>query len=538
MNIILNCIVKDESKVIERMLKSVLPLIDEYQILDTGSTDGTPDIIANFFKEHGIPGQVHFDLSCTELIDGKQYFLYDKARNKALELLEGKDGMLFWIDADEQLILPVGFDATAFKEKLSKFDQAAALVSYSVSRYARNCFIRIKKPIRWEEPIHEILLCDEALRAINVPEIVILVTPDGNTWDPENVKDKYLGHAKVLQREFERTGRPRTCFYLAQSFRDAGESEKAILYYSKRADMEAGFYEERYYAQLMVADLCGNLNKPFSYILPEYIKAHEIDPLRGEGMLNLIIKFQNHGLWNTAYIFGKFAVEAYHEKNPYPQRVLFLHEATYKHMILDVHSETCRVLGKSHEISKYMSLEKVYTDLCNRPSDINEHLPAIRQYAEGCDTFIEMGTRWCVSIYAALSGRPKKTISYDIAYNPAIEQVKLIARQENLDFEFINADVLAITIPTCDVLFVDTKHNYLQLKAELALHAGNVNKYIIFHDTTTFRTKDEFPEGSAKEGLWPAIEEFLMANSKDWVIEKEFTNNNGLLIIKRVLGIG
>ena len=47
--IVLNMIVKNESRVIERMLKSVSPLIDYYVICDTGSTDETPNIIRRFF---------------------------------------------------------------------------------------------------------------------------------------------------------------------------------------------------------------------------------------------------------------------------------------------------------------------------------------------------------------------------------------------------------------------------------------------------------------------------------------------------------
>jgi len=41
----LNMIVKNESEVITRCLKSVLPLIDYWVISDTGSTDGTQKII-------------------------------------------------------------------------------------------------------------------------------------------------------------------------------------------------------------------------------------------------------------------------------------------------------------------------------------------------------------------------------------------------------------------------------------------------------------------------------------------------------------
>ena len=50
-------IVKNESKVIRRCLESVLPLVDYWVIVDTGSTDGTQQIILECLKE--VPGFLH-----------------------------------------------------------------------------------------------------------------------------------------------------------------------------------------------------------------------------------------------------------------------------------------------------------------------------------------------------------------------------------------------------------------------------------------------------------------------------------------------
>ena len=54
----LNMIVKNESRVIRRMLESVYPILDSYCICDTGSTDNTVEIIESFFREKNIPGKV------------------------------------------------------------------------------------------------------------------------------------------------------------------------------------------------------------------------------------------------------------------------------------------------------------------------------------------------------------------------------------------------------------------------------------------------------------------------------------------------
>ncbi|MFI1352955.1 glycosyltransferase [Streptomyces sp. NPDC020898] len=50
-------IVKNESRVIERCLSSVRHLIDHWVICDTGSTDGTQDLIRRTLD--GIPGELH-----------------------------------------------------------------------------------------------------------------------------------------------------------------------------------------------------------------------------------------------------------------------------------------------------------------------------------------------------------------------------------------------------------------------------------------------------------------------------------------------
>src|ERR1035437_10636371 len=71
----LNCIVKNESERIERMLKSVAPYLDSYAIVDTGSTDDTKQKIEGFFAAASIPGAV----THAPFVD------FEQARNPALD---------------------------------------------------------------------------------------------------------------------------------------------------------------------------------------------------------------------------------------------------------------------------------------------------------------------------------------------------------------------------------------------------------------------------------------------------------------------
>ena len=176
------------------------------------------------------------------------------------------------------------------------------------------------------------------------------------------------------------------------------------------------------------------------------------------------------------------------------------------------------------------NLNQIYERLYNTPSDINEHLPTLMNYACECEHITEMGVRYIVSTYALLMGKPKKMISYDI-HMCNWKLVKDLVK-EDTDFQFLVGNTLEIEIEPTDLLFIDTLHNYTQLKKELEMHAKKVNKYIIFHDTTSFETVGESYTGNSEKGIWLAIQEFLQLNP-ECTLNQRFTNNNGLTIIKK-----
>src|SRR3972149_7454520 len=88
----LNNPVVNEAKVIERCLKSGRPLIASWVIVDTGSTDGTQKIIADFLE--GIPGELH----------ERPWVNFEHNRNEALRFAKTRGDYILFIDADEQLI--------------------------------------------------------------------------------------------------------------------------------------------------------------------------------------------------------------------------------------------------------------------------------------------------------------------------------------------------------------------------------------------------------------------------------------------------
>ncbi len=108
----LNMIVKNEGKIITRLLESVSQIIDTYCICDTGSTDDTANIITKFFEEKGITGKI--------IEEPFQDFAYN--RSHALKKCFGMSDYVILLDAD--MVLKIGdFD----KKTLSQADSFCLL---------------------------------------------------------------------------------------------------------------------------------------------------------------------------------------------------------------------------------------------------------------------------------------------------------------------------------------------------------------------------------------------------------------------------
>lgn len=180
-------------------------------------------------------------------------------------------------------------------------------------------------------------------------------------------------------------------------------------------------------------------------------------------------------------------------------------------------------------------IKSKYEQVASRQSDINEHIPVLKQYSEECNHITELGCRGVVSTWAFLAGNPKKLVSIDIDDCPVTE-VSRLAKESGIEFEFIKADDLTIEIEETDLLFIDTLHTYEHLSKELKLHGNKARKYIIMHDTEVFGKMDYFGNKKygvhGEGGLIPAIDEFI-ADNTNWSRHKVFTNNNGLTVLVR-----
>jgi glycosyltransferase involved in cell wall biosynthesis len=339
----LSIIVKNESKVIERMLNSVYQILDYYCVIDTGSTDGTQDIIRKFFEEKGIPGEV---------ID-HEWVNFEDARNKAIQSIEGKCDYGFWIDADEQLILQPGFNKNIFKQNLSRFDGANIKIFYGGQNYFRMQFFKTGIGWYWYGPVHEVLVRDVESAVGAAEGLHVLVTPDGNSWTAETQQQKYEGHAKILEDYVAKDEKkdPRWVFYLAQSYRDAGTPEnfeKSLKWYQERIKMKNGYWEEIYFSALMAANLKSMLGKPETEVVEAFLECGAHNIYRIEHLLPLIAFYHAKGNYEIAYIYGLRAMQAA-GKSPFPNATLFIDEAAYLWRVYDLHSLSCWYSGRQEE---------------------------------------------------------------------------------------------------------------------------------------------------------------------------------------------
>ena len=351
----LNFICKDESHVIGKMLESCKTITDLIVVNDTGSTDGTQDIIRKFGEDNNIPTYV-FE---------RPFDDFEKSRTHAMEKLRDVVKELgwdpnkvhgYWFDCDETLIIDPKFSKDQFVNDLYMINTFIGQM-----KYTRNTFFKVSKPFRWYGPIHEFIVCDEQNITSGLAEnIHVDVKMTGASWQGD-IPTKYKNHAFVLEKYIDANRQdPRWIFYTAQSYHDSAsmpdnkeENEerlrRALKYYKERVNRTDGYAEEIYYSQFRIGTIMRSLEEPWNLTHQELLKAYNMDPTRGESIKIIIDYYLQMNEWNMAYLYSKFAKVNFHGKNPYPNRLLFVDEALYIWKFAEAHAASCFYTGRMDE---------------------------------------------------------------------------------------------------------------------------------------------------------------------------------------------
>lgn len=339
-----NMIVKNESKVITRCLSSLKPLIDYWVIVDTGSTDGTQEIIKSFMKD--IPGELHED----------PFVNFEYSRNKALDFAKGKADYILIIDADEVFVFDENF-------KLPKLDKDFYYITtdFNGTEYGRVQLINNHLNWRWKGVLHEALDCPNATNCETLAGIKNLVRTDGaRSTDPQ----KYHKDAKVLETALkEDPTNTRYMFYLAQSYKDAGEHAKALEWYQKRVD-QGGWDQEVFQAMLEVASMQQELGMSPDVFAPSFLKAYHYRPVRAEPLYQLANYYRTKEDYVSGYLIASIAYTI-----PTSKDVLFVRKWMYDYGIPLELSICAYWIGK-YEESRNISLKILEKE--NIPESVRE----------------------------------------------------------------------------------------------------------------------------------------------------------------------
>jgi len=228
-------IVKNEEAVIKRCLDSVKDLVDEINIVDTGSTDRTKEIVGAFTDRI-------FDFAWVDDFASARNFSFQQATKEYILWLDADDIIL---EDDRHLFLKLkqtlesSVDAVSMRYNLA-FDEEQQVTS-SLRRYR---LVKTERRFRWIGSVHEYLEIYGNLHDSNVSVSHLPLSHD----QERNIRiyEKMAAQGKAFT--------PRDLFYFANELVDHQHFERAIEYYIKFIKTKQGWIEDNIRACHKLAD--------------------------------------------------------------------------------------------------------------------------------------------------------------------------------------------------------------------------------------------------------------------------------------------
>ena len=281
--------------IVAEVLDVVAPYISSWVIVDTGSDDGTQDLIRNHMARLGIPGELH----------ERPWRNFGHNRTEALTLAQGHADYILIMDADDTFVGTPDF---------TRLDADIYLMRYfgHGDVFWVPQLFRDGVHVRWKGVTHEYAVWDDSC-------VVVRLDGDYNIGDrhlsTRNLSgEKYVRDRDLLLAELERNPEDtRSAFYLAQSYFCLGDLVNARKWYARRIEM-GGWAEEVGYSMYKLALSMEQSGEPWPDVQDAYLRAWEFRPARAEGLHAIARRYRADQRYRLGYLFAKKR-----RRNPIPR---------------------------------------------------------------------------------------------------------------------------------------------------------------------------------------------------------------------------
>ncbi len=284
-NLIHLCImVKNAGPLFEQVLQENLEIIDRWTVLDTGSTDGTQDIVRRVLKDK------------KGVLVEEPFVNFRDSRNRCLDLAGA--ACKYTLMLDDTYAIRGGLRAFLGRVRGDVFANSYSLMIQSDdTEYYSNRVLKAEERLRYVYTIHEVVQAERNTTVVIPKEAAWIHDHRAPYMEKRTMERKRYDLDRLFEMVQEDPTNPRHLYYLGQTYNLLEDYENAAKYFEMRATSTLkGFHQEAVDSMFELGRIYNfKLGKPWALCEETYKKAYAMDTTRPDPLYFLGIHYYLEG---------------------------------------------------------------------------------------------------------------------------------------------------------------------------------------------------------------------------------------------------